>query len=359
MKKAVKFLVLLLIIAVCSWASLQYVKRGNVTNSEFLSYYGNVEIRRVNMSFRVGGRLEDVLVEEGNSLKKGQAFARLDCSLFEVEVKLAQSARDQAEAALEQAKAELAKAIAGPRKQEIDEARALVEEYKAVSLLAETDLARNQNLIGKNAVSQSGLDSALSTRDVATSRLVRAEASLSLLEEGTRQEDLDSARAAVTQAEAALTQAEATLERARISLADTELLAPNDGILLTRVVEPGAMVSAGQTVATLSLRDVVWAYIFLEEPDLGKVAPGMKVEISTDSSKKVYSGHIGYISPEAEFTPKTVETPNLRTNLVYRARVVVETPDLGLRQGAPVDVKIPLLNKSTLYDSDLSKGVRE
>lgn len=90
------------------------------------------------------------------------------------------------------------------------------------------------------------------------------------------------------------------------------------------------------------MRDVVWVYIFVEEPDLGKVAPGLEVEITTDSSEKRYVGHVGYVSPEAEFTPKTVETPNLRTNLVYRARIVVETPDLGLRQGAPVSVKIPL-----------------
>ncbi|MBP5621753.1 MAG: HlyD family efflux transporter periplasmic adaptor subunit, partial [Thermoguttaceae bacterium] len=127
---------------------------------------------------------------------------------------------------------------------------------------------------------------------------------------------------------------------------DAVLTAPNDGVVLTRVAEPGAIVAAGQTIATLSARDVVWVYIFIEEPDLGKVAPGTPVEITTDSSEKTYVGHVGYVSPEAEFTPKTVETPNLRTNLVYRARIVVDAPDLGLRQGAPVDVKIPLRNDS-------------
>ena len=217
----------------------------------------------------------------------------------------------------------------------IPEARAQADECRATLELAEADLSRNENLIGKNAVSQSGYDASLSTRNVAKARLAKALANLELLEEGTRQEDLAAARASVAQAEAALA-------RAKIAFQDADLQAPNDGVVLTRVAEPGTIVAAGQTVATLSVRDVVWVYIFVEEPDLGKVAPGVEVEISTDSSEKKYVGHVGYVSPEAEFTPKTVETPNLRTNLVYRARIVVETPDLGLRQGAPVSVKIPL-----------------
>ena len=210
-------------------------------------------------------------------------------------------------------------------------------------MLAEAEFARNQELVGKNAVSRSGYDASLSQRDAAKARLLRAESNVELLEEGTRTEEIEAARAA-------LAQAEATLEKAKIAAADTELSAPNDGILLTRVAEIGAMASAGQTVATLSLRDVIWVYIFVEEPDLGKVAPGTPIEIRTDSSDFVYRGHVGYVSPEAEFTPKTVETPSLRTNLVYRTRVVVDNPDQGLRQGQPVDVKI-LLDAAQTTDS--------
>ncbi|MBR5760307.1 MAG: HlyD family efflux transporter periplasmic adaptor subunit [Thermoguttaceae bacterium] len=331
MMNIVKKIVLLLIIVgvgvgVFLYAREQKGKNASVQDS--LTYYGNVEIRRVNMSFRVGGRITEILAEEGDELKKGQLFAKLDVEPLEVDVQLAKAALDKARAALE-------KAVNGARKQEIEEAKAQADECRATLELAEADLVRNENLIGKNAVSQSGYDASLSNRDVAKARLARALANVELLEEGTRKEDVDAAKAAVAQAEA-------SLQRANIALDDAVLTAPNDGVVLTRVAEPGAIVAAGQTVASLSVRDVVWVYIFVEEPDLGKVAPGARVVVTTDSSEKTYVGHVGYISPEAEFTPKTVETPNLRTNLVYRARIVVDAPDLGLRQGAPVDVKIPL-----------------
>ena len=329
MKTVAKAVVLLIIAAaVAAFLYQREQKKKSEPVSDSLTYYGNIEIRRVNLSFRVAGKIDDVLAEEGESLTKGQTFAKLDAEPLEVDVQLAQAALDQARAALE-------KAENGARKQELEEARAQADECRATLELAEADLSRNENLIGKNAVSQSGYDASLSTRNVAKARLAKALANVELLEEGTRQEDLAAARASVAQAEAALA-------RAKIAFQDAVLQAPNDGVVLTRVAEPGAIVAAGQTVATLSVRDVVWVYIFVEEPDLGKVAPGVEVEISTDSSEKKYVGHVGYVSPEAEFTPKTVETPNLRTNLVYRARIVVETPDLGLRQGAPVSVKIPL-----------------
>ena len=344
--KIVKRIAVLLIIAgiVGAFLYMREQKKKDASVQDSLTYYGNVEIRRVNLSFRVGGRVAEILAEEGDELTKGQEFAKLDMEPMEVDVQLAQAALDASRAALE-------KAENGARKQEIDEAKAQAEECRATLELAEADLERNENLIGKNAVSQSGYDASLSTRDVARARLARALANVELLEEGTRREDIDAAKAAVAQAEA-------SLQKARIALKDAVLTAPNDGVVLTRVAEPGAIVATGQTIATLSARDVVWVYIFIEEPDLGKVAPGTPVEITTDSSEKTYVGHVGYVSPEAEFTPKTVETPNLRTNLVYRARIVVDAPDLGLRQGAPVDVKIPLRNDSGSVLSEEDKEER-
>lgn len=341
MKKIVA-LALLIAVAVCAFYGYNQIHKKDKVGEKSLSYYGSVEIRRVNLSFRVGGRIAEILAEEGEPLTKGQVFARLDRAPLDVEVAAAQAARDQAAATLERAEN-------GPRKQEIEEARALVEEYRATLALAEAELERNQGLIGKNAVSRSLYDASLSQRDVAKARLARAEATVDLLVEGTRREDVEAARAALAQAEAAL-------EKAKIAAADSELVSPNDGILLTRVVEPGAMTTAGQTVATLSVRDVVWVYVFIEEPDLGKVAPGTPVEIRADFSDRVYNGHIGYVSPEAEFTPKTVETPNLRTNLVYRARVVVENPDQELRQGAPVDVKILVASNSNRAEESEDSG---
>lgn len=336
-RKAIIIVLLFAAIAIGGYV-YHYDHAKKEASSSALLYYGNVELRRVNMSFRVGGRVAEILAEEGEVLAKGQVFARLDREPLDVEVAAAQAARDQTAATLE-------KTVNGPRRQELEEARAQVEEYKATLVQAETELARNRGLFSKNAVSQSGYETTLFQRDVAKARLARAESIINLLEEGARKEDVEIARAALAQADAAL-------KKAKIAAADAELVAPNDGILLTRVVEPGAMTTAGQTVATLSIRDVVWVYIFVEEPDLGKIAQGTRVEIRTDSSDKVYTGHVGYISPEAEFTPKTVETPNLRTNLVYRTRVVVEAPDDGLRQGAPVDVKVLLDSRNVPTTSE-------
>jgi HlyD family secretion protein len=133
----------------------------------------------------------------------------------------------------------------------------------------------------------------------------------------------------------------ANLLKAKIALSDTQLRAPNNGIILTRVREPGAIVDPTQIVYTLTLDNPVWVRAYIDEPDLGRIYPGQKAEVTTDSNAgKIYYGHIGFISPEAEFTPKNVETTQLRTDLVFRLRVIVDNPDRGLRQGMPVTVKL-------------------
>ena len=128
---------------------------------------------------------------------------------------------------------------------------------------------------------------------------------------------------------------------ARTSLADAELRAPSDGIVLSRVREPGAIVSPSDIVYVLSLTGRVWVRAYVAEPDLGRIHPGMIVEVTTDTAPdKPYKGRIGFISPVAEFTPKSVETPDLRTDLVYRLRVIIDQPDTGLRQGMPVTIRL-------------------
>ena len=131
----------------------------------------------------------------------------------------------------------------------------------------------------------------------------------------------------------------ARLEQAKTRLRDTEILAPNDGVILTRVREPGAVVPQGEPVYTLALDNPVWIRTYVDEPRLGTVHPGQKALVLTDSGGQ-YVGYVGFISPQAEFTPKTVETSQLRTDLVYRLRVIVNAPDKGLRQGMPVTVRL-------------------
>ncbi len=158
---------------------------------------------------------------------------------------------------------------------------------------------------------------------------------MQLVEIGPRKEDIDAARAQ-------LSAEDATVMQYELRLADSRLVSPGAGTILTRARERGAIVAGGETIFALTLTSPVWVRTYVDEPDLGKIHPGMQVKVHTDSSDHVYTGQIGFISPTAEFTPKTVETRALRTDLVYRLRVVVDNPDAGLRQGMPVTVVVDL-----------------
>ena len=152
-------------------------------------------------------------------------------------------------------------------------------------------------------------------------------------------EERDDAEATRDEGAARVHTAQARLEQAKTRLRDTKILAPSDGIILTRVREPGAVVAQGEPVYTMALDNPVWVRTYVDEPRLGTVHPGQKALVLTDSGGR-YEGHVGFISPQAEFTPKTVETSQLRTDLVYRLRIIVDAPDKGLRQGMPVTVRL-------------------
>jgi HlyD family secretion protein len=325
MKKAIPILLLVLAL---TFGGLWYA-RDRLRHSEdaALQLYGNVDIREVNLGFRVSGRLQEVLRDEGDAVKVGETLARLDDEPYRREV---QESRGQ----LASVGARLALLEAGNRPQEIAEARALVHEREVTAANAERLYKRQQQLFEDRTVSIQERDDAEASYREAEARLNSAREQLNLLEAGFRAEDIAQAKADVARAQAALASAE-------IRVSDTILKCPSDGVVFTRAQEPGAILQAGTTVLTVSLHQPVWVRAYLQEPDLGKVHPGMKVEIYTDSNpSKPYAGQIGYISPRAEFTPKNVETSELRTSLVYRIRVVIENADDGLRQGMPVTVRI-------------------
>lgn len=159
----------------------------------------------------------------------------------------------------------------------------------------------------------------------------------------------DDALAAKEDTQAQVSTAKARLTQATIALSDTDIHAPQSGTILTRVQEPGAVVGMGQPVYTLSLDTPAWITTYIDEPLLGRIYPGQKALVYTDSKPKPYPGHIGFISPQAEFTPKTVETTQLRTDLVYRLRIIIDSADHGLRQGMPVTIRVEP-NQATTYD---------
>lgn len=289
--------------------------------------YGNVDIRDVNLAFRVGGRVSEVQVDEGDAVQAGQLLARLDPAPLI-------HSRDSARANLAALTAANALMHKGYRSEETDRARASLSAAEAAALEADKQWRRQSALAATGAISRGQLDSARSQRDQTRAQVRAARKQLAQLETGYRPEE-------IAQSDAQLEGAKATLASAELALADAALTAPSDGIILTRAVETGSMVQAGATAFNLSLTTPVWVRAYVEEPWLGHFPSGARVQLTTDSRPdQPYQGVVGFVSPSAEFTPKSVETPDLRTHLVYRLRIVVQDPDPALRQGMPVTVRL-------------------
>jgi HlyD family secretion protein len=292
-----------------------------------LTLYGNVDIREVNLGFRVAGRLATLSADEGDTVRAGQELGRLDSEPIQRELREASAALDALQARLQLLKA-------GYRTEDVEQARATLAERRAALTNAEQALARQKEMRGTGATSQRNLDDAQAARDEALARVNAAATALSQYQRGYRKEEIAEAQANAAKAESSLAQSQLRLD-------DTVLKSPSAGVILTRAVEPGAVLTNGATVFTLSLSQPVWVRAYVGEPDLGTAVPGSQVEILTDSNpSRPYHGRIGYVSPTAEFTPKNVETTDLRTALVYRLRIVVSDADSGLRQGMPVTVKL-------------------
>ena len=291
-----------------------------------LTLHGNVDIREVDMAFRVGGRISGIAVEEGAKVKPGQPLATIDTATLDSRI-------GQADAELAQAQAQLAKLRNGNRSQDIAQARARVAAAQAVMEKADSDYRRREPLVGPGAISRDVWDQTVADRDRARAQLAEARQGLSLLDAGARTEDIDAARAQVQ----AASQARRSIAT---DLSDTRLIAASAGTVVTRAREPGAIVQPGETVLTLSIDRPLRVRAYVDESDLSRISPGMAVEVTSDGNPRTYRGTIGYISPRSEFTPKSVETESLRTDLVYRLRIIVTDPDDALRQGQPVTVRV-------------------
>lgn len=307
-------------------------------NKNLLYLYGNVDIREVQLAFRQPGRLEQVPFDEGDAVVAGMRVATLDAQPY-------QEALAAAEATVQVAQAELSKMRAGLRPQEVTQAQEALHEAEAVARRAERDYHRIRNLLTAKASSQQDVDSARAARDQAVANVKSARAGLSQAQEGFRKED-------IAAAEASLAAALAARDQATTALADTELFTPSDGTILVRIREPGSMLSTQDAVYSLSLDKPVYVRAYISETSLGRIFPGTTVRVRSDSSEKTYHGQVGFISPRAEFTPKTVETTDLRTDLVYRLRIVVNDADLALRQGMPVTVEVDLQSAAATSLSD-------
>jgi len=294
-----------------------------------LVLYGNVDIRQVELAFNGSERIVSMLVEEGDTVKRGQLVAGMEMDRLEKAVARAAA----------QVKAQedvVSRLEAGSRPQEIRRARAEAEAAEAEARNAMRMYERRRPLVKQDAVSKEQTDNAKTNADAAHAKLKAAREALDLTVEGPRKEDIASAKATLD-----ANRAELAYEQRR--LADALLYAPSDGVIQNRILQPGDMASPQKAVYTLALMDPVWVRVYVSEPDLGKIWPGMSAKVESDSyPDKRYEAWVGFISPTAEFTPKTVETIELRTKLVYQVRVFVCNPDNELRLGMPATVTIPL-----------------
>ncbi|HPQ45008.1 MAG TPA: efflux RND transporter periplasmic adaptor subunit [Syntrophales bacterium] len=337
MKKRVRIILLVILVIAAAAGIYTYTFRTE-NNSNRLTISGNIEITEVPLSFKIAGRLAERLVDEGDSVKKGQIIARLERVDQERMV-----ARE--EAGLAQVEAMLAELEAGSRPQEIANVQAELKRAEAAARIADTELRqakadyeRFSELLKVGGTSQRDFELHETRYKAAQSANVEAEAlvvsfreRLDLVKEGPRKETIKAAQARVNVARQGLA-------LAHQQLADTELSSPIDGMVLNKSAEVGAYLVPGMPVVTVGDMDRPWLRAYVNETDVGRLQLGQTVEVVTDSlPEKQFPGRISFISSEAEFTPKTVQTFEERVKLMYRIKIDLENPEHHLKPGMPAD----------------------
>lgn len=327
MKRIFKIIIFVIVVAAGIIGVRHFMAMKNKTSATELKIHGSIDIRSADLAFNEQGRIVQVLVEEGDSVIKGQVLARLETDRIKaviMETRARMAGQQEVVKRLE----------AGTRPQEIGQARAEVSAARAIVRNDMLNFKRIQETSRTGATSRRVLDDIHSQLDVDQAKLKVKEKALSLAVEGPRREDIAAAR---NQLQAIV----ASLALLKIRLKDMTLTAPAAGVIQNRILEPGEMANPARPVVTLALTDPKWVRAYIPEPDLGRIKLGMKARILSDSfPNHAFDGWIGFISPVAEFTPKIVETENLRTKLVYEVRVFVHDAGDKLRLGMPVTVMI-------------------
>lgn len=295
-----------------------------------LSLYGNIDVREIALAFDGTGRVLDVAVEEGDSVSQGDVLATLDTSMLALQTR-------QAQAQVDAQQQTLIRLQNGAREEEIIQARSRLGAADAQLALATQSRERLERLgQSSTSVTQQSIDQARVQEQVASATVDQLDAALDLLVLGARPEEIAGAQAQLNALKVQLEIIEHQIEQGT-------LRAPADAIVRARLLEPGDMATVAKPVLSLAIAQPKWVRVYVSEIDLGRVSPGLEAAVisDTDSSRPMV-GIVGYISSVAEFTPKAVQTEELRTSLVYEVRVLVEDADNRLRLGQPVTVKLPI-----------------
>ncbi len=323
-KKIVAGVVILVLVAGAAYIALRDDDHGA------LVMYGNVDIRQIELPFAESERIAEVLVKEGDSVRAGQVLARLDTARLRPRAQ-------QAEAQLTAQRQLLLQLQNGTRPEEIAQARAALAAAEAEAANARSVFERTKSISDSSdgrAVSQQDLDTALAARRMSEARVESQRKALALALAGPRAEE-------VAQAEAQMNAAQAQVELLQRQLQDAELTAPTDAVVRNRLMEPGEFASPQRPVFSLAVTTPKWVRAYAAESALGHLRVGMPARVIVDSfPDSPLEGSVGFISSVAEFTPKTVQTEELRTSLVYEVRIFVDDPEDRLRLGMPATVRI-------------------
>jgi HlyD family secretion protein len=324
-----KKIVLIAILAVAAMAIVYLSVRstGSRPNPTILKISGNIEAHEGVVSFKVQGRIVELPVEEGQVVTKGDLLARLDDDDYRQQVRVD-------EATVHAREAELDLTLAGSRNQEIKAAHQALLDTAADLDLKRLQLRRLQAIADKRAVSQEDVDVATTSLRRADAIYKRARENYDQIVEGSRKEQI-----AVSRANLRL--AQENLKASQVKLSYTVLQAPTSGVVLVRQAELGEVAAAGTPVVTIADLDHVWLRGYVSETDLGRIRWGQAAAIRTDTyPDKTYRGRVSFISSEAEFTPKSVETHKERVTLVYRVKLDLDNSNHELKPGMPADAEI-------------------
>ncbi len=381
MRNKLRIIAVLALALIAGLSAFRFTRNAQARVDHTVRISGNIEVTDVETSFKTAGWVEARMVSEGETIEAGKIIARLDRQELEQELAMRRAEAEaaaarlaeleagsrpeeiaRAKASVERAQARLTELLAGSRRQEIDSARAVVQRAKAEKTRAETDYQRYEWLFQEDVISAQRRDNALAEYRTADATLAEAQDRLDLMKEGPRQEEIAQARAALAEAQAwydevkegprqetiqqvraELARAEEAIRLAETRLSYTKIASPISGIILADHVESGEYVTPGAPIVTVGDLENVWLRGYINETDLGRVKLGQPVTVSADTyPEKAYRGVVSFISSEAEFTPKNVQTDKERVTLVYRVKIDIPNPDFELKPGMPADAEIHL-----------------
>ncbi len=326
MRKAIVLVVVLLGAAAAFYA---YHATNAAHDDGILALSGNIEVTDVTVSFQVAGRIVTVLADEGELVRQGDTIAILDDAELRRQVAVQ-------EADVEALGAQLKELEAGSLPQEVAASQAILQAAVADEKRAADDLVRLRSLVDQNVIARRDYDAGQAAAEMARARVREARERLSLVRQGPRAERLELARARLHQAMEAV-----ALSRTR--LAYTVVRAPISGVVLSRSAEPGEYAAPGATILAIGDLEQVWLRAYVDETDLGRIRVGQRARVRSDTFRdREYEGTLSFISPEAEFTPRTVQTEKERVKLVYRIKIAIANPRMELKPGMPAEASIVL-----------------